>query len=455
VLVGRFVVLLPPLAAALLAAGSAAAATGSWLPHTKGASWTYSWRDSEYSPAATKEKVTVSASSGDTFTLAWATEGPASSTGAATGPGTVSFQETEAGLVNTTWSSGPPPATFPILCAQAASCGNSLASFYYNVIWGTRRPLLAEPLLQGTSWTSTGGYQNDVAGSSDYLGTQTITVPAFAHPVRAAEIRTEISQVGAIGDPYGSGVRTVWWVYGVGPVKLVFRHSGGAGAPVTTAELMSTSLAAEPPPPDVDYFPLQQGLTGTFRWTNAQHLKTPEVQSFTIDQASNGSARFSVSSVSGPIKEKGAYFFTLRAGGVENLAGAASAATLLRLPLLGPSSLPAAKRRHFFTVFDLMDFGFNPVLPPYGTPGTTWSSSRDSSDFEVYGVTGSSRALGVQRVTVPAGTFSALAVRTTLRQPGFPWGSGVRTSWFAPGKGLVKLVFQHGDGSVSEVVRLK
>jgi hypothetical protein len=260
--------------------------------------------------------------------------------------------------------------------------------------------------------------------------------------------------VGAIGDPYGSGVRTVWWVYGVGPVKLVFRHAGGAGAPVTTAVLTSTDLRPQVPPSDLDYFPLRLGLGGTFRWTNAKHLKTPELQSFKVDQASNGSARVSVSSVSGPIKTKGEYYFTLRAGGLSNLAGAASAATLLKLPPLGPASAPAARRRHFFTVFDLMNFGFNPVLPPYGEPGATWSSSRDASDFDVYGVTGSSRVLGVRRVTVPAGSFSALVVRTTLKQPGFPWGSGVRTSWFAPGKGLVKLVFQHGDGSVSQVVRL-
>jgi hypothetical protein len=59
--------------------------------------------------------------------------------------------------------------------------------------------------------------------------------------------------------------------------------------------------------------------------------------------------------------------------------------------------------------------------------------------------------LGVQKVTVQAGTFQALAVRTTLVQAGFPYGSGTRTSWFAPGKGLVKLVFAHGDGSVSTV----
>jgi hypothetical protein len=38
-----------------------------------------------------------------------------------------------------------------------------------------------------------------------------------------------------------------------------------------------------------------------------------------------------------------------------------------------------------------------------------------------------------------------------LTQPGFKFGSGTRTMWFAPDVGLVKLVFKHGDGSVSTV----
>jgi len=46
-------------------------------------------------------------------------------------------------------------------------------------------------------------------------------------------------------------------------------------------------------------------------------------------------------------------------------------------------------------------------------------------------------------------------VTSSLEQAGFPFGSGTRTCWFAPGVGLVKLVFRHGDGSVSTVVRLK
>jgi hypothetical protein len=42
-----------------------------------------------------------------------------------------------------------------------------------------------------------------------------------------------------------------------------------------------------------------------------------------------------------------------------------------------------------------------------------------------------------------------------LTQPGFPFGSGTRTCWFAPGKGLVKLTFKHRDGSTSQVVLIK
>jgi hypothetical protein len=61
----------------------------------------------------------------------------------------------------------------------------------------------------------------------------------------------------------------------------------------------------------------------------------------------------------------------------------------------------------------------------------------------------------MQKVTVPAGTFDALVVTSTLRQRGFTFGSGTRTMWFVAGKGLVKLVFRHGDGSVSTVELLK
>jgi hypothetical protein len=397
-------VLLATVAVALVAVAPAAA--DGWLPHPADATWEYVWTDSAYSTTPTKEKVTVKTQKSASFTLAWTTENEGNPLESFPSVGTISFEETNLGLLNTDWSSNAPPASFPILCTSVSNCGNSLASTYYNVIWGTRSPVLPEPLLQGVSWSATGGAANDVSSANDYVGTEMVTVPAFPKPVLAAKVRSQITQAGALGDPYGSGTRTTWWVYGVGPVKVVFQHAGGSHAPVTTAELQSTNQTPAAPPPDPSYFPM---------------------------------------------KVAGAYQLTTRLDGVTSVASATNAASLTKLPPHGPRSLPANKRRHFFTPFDLMTYGFNPVLPAYPKIGATWSSDPRSRDFGVYGVNGTSKVIGVQKVTVPAGTYQALVVTSSLRQPGFPFGSGTRTMWFAPDKGLVRLQFRHGDGSISVV----
>jgi hypothetical protein len=454
------------LAVAAINAGGGAAA--GWLPHAADATWTYQWTDSVYNTTPTNEAVTVKSQSGTNFVLAWTTDGQNNSADAPQSTGSVSFQETNFGLVNTDWTSTPPPTNFPVLCTSLGSCGNSLASTFYNVIWGARAPVLAEPLLHGLSWSATGGAQNDVTSTNDYVGTESITVPAFPMPVTAAKVTSQITQAGALGDPYGSGIRTTWWVYGVGPVKIVFQHAGGGSAPITTAVLQATNQQAAPPPPDPDYFPMTVGVKGTYSWTNTRYFtkaatckkltcslgprkSVPEVEKYSIDQASNGTAIAKFSSVSGLMKVAGAYQFTTRLDGVTSVSSATKAASLAKLPPLGPSALPSDKRRHFFTPFDLMTYGFGPLLPAYPTAGTTWSSDPKSRDFAVYGVNGSTRIVGVQKVTVPKGTYQALVVSSTLTQPGFKFGSGTRTMWFAPNVGLVKLVFRHADGSVSTV----
>lgn len=432
-----------------------AAPVASWFPHSTDAAWTYQWTDSVYATTPTAEKVTVKSTKGASFTLAWTTDGLSNPDDAVSSAGTADFQETNSGLVNTNWSSTPPPSQFPVLCAQASSCGNALSSVLYNVIWGSRNPVLAEPLVKGMSWPSTGAAGNDVTSASTYLGQQQVTVPAFSSPVTAAVVRAKITQAGALGDPYGSGTRTIWWVYGVGPVKIVFEHAGGSNAAVTTMMLQSTNQTAQAPPTDVDYFPFTKNMTLKYSWTNTKHLTKPEVQKFTIDAVVNATARYKVQDVSGPIKVAGSYGFSKHLDGVTSLWGSTSSATTLKFPKLGPPGAPASERNHFVTPFDLMNFGFDPLLPANPVPGTSWSSVDPSNDFTTYHVTGKSTVLGVQTVKVPAGTFSALAVRSTLKQPGYPYGSGTRTSWFAPGKGLVKLVFQHADGSVSTVELVK
>ena len=129
--------------------GRSATAAG-WLPHAADATWTYQWSDSVYNTTPTKEKVTVKSQTGSSFVLAWTTDGAGQSARrAAEQPAPCRSRTRTSGLVNTDWSSTPPPAAFPMLCASLAQCGNSLASTYYNVIWGARAPVLAEPLLHG------------------------------------------------------------------------------------------------------------------------------------------------------------------------------------------------------------------------------------------------------------------------------------------------------------------
>ena len=434
---------------ALVAAPSAAAQ--SWLPHAKDAEWLYEWSDSVYSAAPTKEKVTVRTESGRNFVLTWTTLDLGNPPEAPGGQGNMAFQETTAGILNTDWSSTLPPPEFPILCGQFAGCNNSLASTWYLVVWGNRAPMLSEPLLQKSSWSSTGGANGEVSSFSQYVGREPITVPAFPEPVIAAKVRTDIVQAGALGDPYGSGIRTVWWVYGVGPVKVVFEHVGGANAPVTTALLMTTNQKPVMPPSDANYFPLAKGSKLRYRWRNTKHMPRASVQEFSVDESLNNSARIGVRHISGPIRVAGAYGFSLRTDGLTSIWGSTQAASKARFPALGPRALPAERRRRFFTPFDLMVYGFSPVLPAYPRAGETWVARVPSRDYSVFGVRGSTRILGLRRVRVPAGRFRALAVTSTLRQAGFPFGSGTRTSYFAPGKGLVKLVFRHRDGSTSTV----
>jgi hypothetical protein len=449
---GGGLVIAAAVAALALAAPAGAAA---WLPHASGAEWTYEWTDSVYNPTPTKEKVTVKEEKGQSFILEWTTQNLGNPDGAPASVGLMAFQQTASGLVNTDWQSSAPPAAFPILCASASRCGNSMAGTLYTLIWGTRAPVLAEPLLTGTTWPSTGGAEGDVTSVSQYQGREQITVPAFPGPVTAAKIRTDVTQAGALGDPYGSGVRTVWWVHGVGPAKIVFEHAGGADAPITTSVLHATNRTPEMPPSDANYFPLTQGSKLRYRWSNTKHMKKPSVQEIVVAETANQSARFDVKHVSGPIRLAATYGFALRTDGLTNIWGASKAASLAKFPPLGPRFLPPARRRHFFTPFDLMIFGMNPILTAYPEAGQSWSAKSPSRDFSVFGVTGTTRVLGLQQVRVPAGRFTALAIRSTLTQAGYRFGSGTRTSYFVAGKGLVKLVFRHRDGSTSTVELLR
>jgi hypothetical protein len=301
-------------------------------------------------------------------------------------------------------------------------------------------------MLSGTRWSSVGGADNDVASTNHYVGHVRVKVPAFPDGVDAARVDSEVTQAGAIGDPFGTLTRTAYWVRGVGPVRVVLRHASGE---TSQMDLAATSLKPLPLPSDVNLLPLNRGDSGKFRWRNSRYMKSWSTQSFSVSDVVNSTARVDFKNVSGPLKVAGAYALSTRLSGVTLLSGSTQSAGRVKFPRL-------AKSRRFVTPFDLMVFGFGPVIPALPAhKGDVWRSSRTSRDYKIFGVSGNSVVLGTRTVRVRAGKFKALAIRSRLKQTGSRFGSGTRTSYFAPGKGLVKLVFKHADGSVSRVERVK
>jgi hypothetical protein len=451
----RALVAAAALAVALITAPGASAAgltdpVDQWMPSATDATWSYDWIDTQYSPKATHETYTVASQNGAGFQLAWTATDP-DHPDKQGGKGEVDYQRTDAGLVVTNWSSSPPPPQFPVLCPSASQCANSLAGVHYQLIWGNRSPVLLEPLLRGARWNSLGGGSNDVASASRYLGMELIKVPAFPAGVMAAKVESNITQAGALGDPYGSGLRTVWWVRGVGPVHIEFKHAGGE---LQLADLMQTNQKPLAAPSDTAYLPFNRGTKMRFRWRNSKHMRTWSRQQFTVSQVVNNTARVDVKSLSGRIKLAGSYVFSTRLSGITNLSAQTKSASLAKFPSLGPIASPKDQRRHLVTPFDFMTYGFNPVMTAYPAAGQSWTVATNSRDYAVYGVKGGSKIIGFRTVKVPAGRYRALVVQSDLSQQGYPYGSGRRTSWFAPDVGLVKLRFAHRDGSVSVVERI-
>ena len=126
---------------------AAPAAAGGWLPHAADATWTYQWTDSVYNTTPTNE----------------ASRSRARPARASCSPGRPTAQDNTPtrrrapapcrSRTRTSASSTPTGRArrrrrrSPCSARRSRQCGNSLASTYYNVIWGARAPVLAEPLL--------------------------------------------------------------------------------------------------------------------------------------------------------------------------------------------------------------------------------------------------------------------------------------------------------------------
>ena len=236
------------LAAVACAVTAPSALADDFLPHPDGAQWTYRWSDDKYNPNGTTETVAVDTT--DPANCGWQLKWSGdiqvpigSGSGGGTSPvidqpdnGTICFQDQSYGLVNTNWSGSSPPLTEPPLCPSttaSGSCANSLGSVMYNVIWGTRSPTLAEPLIQGTSWNSTGrrGRQRHEH--------QHVPRAADDHRARLPERGHRLG--GAVADRAGRHPRRRLWQWHADDLVGPGRRAGEAWS-------LTTSTAASPRP---------------------------------------------------------------------------------------------------------------------------------------------------------------------------------------------------------------
>ena len=271
-----------------------------WLPRSDGAQWTYEWTDNQFSPAKRVERY-ASRAQRTAFRVQWSqarTGGVRRSVQRRHG-----LQPDRRGAGQRQLPEHGAAAAVPDPVRGSRRLRQQPGGRLYLLIWGTRSPVLAEPLLTGTRWNTVGGAGDDVASRNRYVGRAKVSVPAFPAPLDAAMVESSVTQTGALGDPYGSGSRTVWWVRGVGPVRIVFRHSGGQ---VSEAVLRSTTLVPKPPPPDTNLLPLNRGDTMTLRWRNDRHMQAWSTQRLTVADVVNNTSRVDVKQVSARSRSRAA-----------------------------------------------------------------------------------------------------------------------------------------------------
>ena len=177
------------------------------------------------------------------------------------------FRHTDAGLVNLNYQSTPAPPQFPILCASAIALrqqprGLAVPDDLGHALAGAGRAAGQGHDLERRSAAPT---TTSTAGNR-YLGHERVNVPAFPAASTRRRSQSVVTQAGALGDPFGSGVRTVWWVYGVGPVQDRLPAHGRRD--VASRSCRRTTLAPLPLPSDANLLPLTLGDVSRFRWRN-------------------------------------------------------------------------------------------------------------------------------------------------------------------------------------------
>ena len=171
-------------------------------------------------PRATTEKVWVASTAARTFTLGWtsADKSLGNPRARSRAPGRCSFQDTGRASSTREWSSTPPPATTSRSSAPTPSelrqqPREHLLQRHLGQRARRRSPSRSSSASRGRAAAARATTSRS---TNKVVGLETVTVPAFKRKLLAVRVDSRDHREG--GDAFGSGTRTVWWVWGIGPV---------------------------------------------------------------------------------------------------------------------------------------------------------------------------------------------------------------------------------------------
>jgi hypothetical protein len=195
------------------------------------------------------------------------------------------------------------------------------------------------------------------------------------------------------------------------------------GMPVSHAALPQAPAAIEPS----QYFPLQIGNHWVYSWTNDVYAPSPIVETMVVTEQVG-----SVYTLHNYYSQADSWFKISTDSGYRWIAWHTRGQNPFPLPLIHVPDYLRVPSRMLSASFEV---------------GDNWSGTGSHAGVVCTGTT----TVVTSTATIVADGYtytSCLQIHTVVTGP-HPFGAGTRDAWFAPDVGLVKLVYDHDDGSVT------
>ena len=242
-----------------------------------------------------------------------------------------------------------------------------------------------------------------------------------------------------------NGARYLWFAEGVGIVKIRYEHSNGI---VTEAELIDYKIAGK----SDEYFPLTSGTTWTYRWQD-DFYKQPLIDTITVEPRKPYRGAFplkvEVTSEAGEEMGSGSFEVTKHRMSLELSSRGSSYSGNHKGRDLVPGST---------TIFDSHLSSIWSKLLEYPLRiGNTWEqeglyNSRVQSTlvgYETVDVGPNKYQMCLKQKSVFSGaTTESDANEETLQR--IAMINGTRYIWYAKGIGIVKMIYEHSNGVITE-----